>query len=202
MNPVDDVTRRLMAPVLTEFGFHRKGRTFLTHRPPAGWARVQARVDRVGHYQAEFFVDIQVEPGVYEEFVNRRGDRPKYCGWMWTGRLFVPDSPLLVPDQWSFDLGDIAAEFEFVDSLRAFVPRFLALLDPGAMLAHVRNPVSGLGSIVVRRDLAIALLLAEAGPSDELQRRLAELESTDPEDPLGAINHEAAAFIRKRLAGG
>lgn len=201
LNPLDEVARRLMAPVLAEFGFRRRGRRFLLEQPSGAWAEVQPRPFKLGINEAEFFVDIEVEPGIYERFLNRYGDRDSYCGGMWNGRLNRPDPPTALHGQWSFDLGDADSESEFTETLRNFVPMFLPLLDAEHMLAHIRDPIPGLSPVSVRRDLAIALLLAEAGPSEELEQRLSELERVDPSDEWAPSNHEAAAFIRERLEG-
>ena len=190
-----------MAPVLVELGFRRKGRTFWLEDPSGAWASVQARAFKMGVNEAEFLVDFHVEPGVYEDFLNRNSSGTRMRGGLWNGRLDQPNPPTDIPGLWAFDPGDMTAEAEFTKTLRSSLEAFLPLLDPAVLLAHVRQPLPDLSPVSVRQEVAIALLLVDEGPSVELEERLVALTNTDPDDRWAARNQELVAFIRGRLGG-
>jgi hypothetical protein len=190
---LDQVLRDRIAPVLKEAGFSRKGRLFWLESAAGDRAFVSFGAFKLGQHDAEFFVDVGVLPTVYADFVTRDGDG--VAGGLWTDRLQVPGKQTLaMRDHWSFDAGDDAAAQTLTESVRQVLPKLVHLLDRANLLAYVRDASTRPQEIKIQpREDAVTLLLADQGPSAELEQRLAALEATDPDDVL-------VAFIRKRLA--
>jgi hypothetical protein len=199
VKPLDQVIRDRIAPVLKDAGFRRKGRLFWLETSSGGCATVDVISFRLGYHDAEFFVEIDVEPGVYSDFCSRRGAGG---GGLWWDRLRVPGKPAgRMSDLWSINIDDDAAGQQLTETLRQALPQVLDLLDHKNMLAFVQKSPDSWRRIRPHRDVAITLLLAEEGPSAELDQRLAELEATDPTDKWAELSRDLAAFVRKRLAG-
>ena len=93
------------------------------------------------------------------------------------------------------DAGDDATVEQLTVTIRRTVPNLVRLLDPATLLAHIRDPSTRPQEIRLPRENAITLLLANQGPSEDLSRRLTELERPGI-DPSGAM----AEFIRKHVA--
>jgi hypothetical protein len=192
---LDQVLRDRIAPALKEAGFSRKGRLFWLESPGGDRAFVSFGAFKLGQHDAEFFVDVAVLPAVYADFVTRDGGGVTVADGLWTDRLAVPGKQTLaMRDHWSFDAGDEAAAQTLTESVRQVLPKLVHLLDRANLLAYVRDPSTRPQEIKIQpREDAVTLLLADQGPSAELEQRLAALEAADPDDVL-------VAFIRKRLA--
>ncbi len=191
---LDQVIRERIAPVMKEAGFSRKDRLFWLESPAGDRAFVAFSAFKLGQRDAEFFVDVAVLPLVYADFITRAGGSITAVG-LWNARLPAPGPrPLALGDHWSFDAGDEAAADHLTEAIRGVLPKLVHLLDLDNLLAYVRNPSTRPQEIRIQpRDNAVTLLLAEKGPSAELDGRLSALEAADPANPL-------VGSIRERLA--
>ncbi|WP_426562463.1 hypothetical protein ACPPVT_17450 [Angustibacter sp. McL0619] len=194
MKPLDQVVRDRVAPVLKDAGFKRKGRAFWLASPSGDYAVVAVSAFKLAVHDAEFFVDFAVTPKAYLDFVNRNGDAQGAPGGLWTDRLQVPGKQTIaMRDHWSFDLDDDATGEQLTTLLRQVVPSLIRLLDRRNLLAYVREPSTRMQEIWIRpREAAVALLLADDGPSAELEQLVGGLAQDDR-------HAELVAFIRRRV---
>ncbi|WP_460850411.1 hypothetical protein [Nocardioides ultimimeridianus] len=191
MKPLDQVVRDRIAPVLKEFGFERRGRSFWLETAPGDLAVVEVAQFKLARHDAEFFVGMGVQPKVWADFVGRGGDTTRET--LWADRLLVPGKQPPLADLWSFDLADQAAADLLVDSLVAKLPELMDMLDPDGLLAYARTLPHVGRRISVRPEIARAALLAQCGHLDELEQRLREL-SEDRGD--GWDDRDFVNFIR------
>ena len=197
MKALDQVARQRVAPVLKEAGFRRSRRCFWLESRSGDRAFVALSPFKLGVHDAEFFVDFAVLPTVYRDLVNRNGGQASAAGaaaGLWTDRLPAPGlRGSAMRHHWSFDLDDEETGRDLTTRLRQVLPGLIRLLDRESLLAYVRDPSTPHRELTLRRDAAVALLLAERGPSAELDEQLAGLRGDDLYDPL-------VAFIRERAA--
>jgi hypothetical protein len=194
MDAIDQVILDRVAPVLEEGGFRHQGRVFWLQSAPRDRALVSVHASRLGPRQAEFFVDLAILPAVYRDWLSQRGKRHDDPIGLWTGPLHSPgrhDSAWL--GHWSFDLDDHETGQQLTWRLRKMLPGLVRLLDRDNFLAFVRNPSTPESELHLRRDAAIALLLAENGDSVELDTLLAGLAAQGSHPDL-------VPYIRTRAA--
>ena len=193
VKPLDQVVRDRIAPVLKGAGFKKEGRLFILENEGGDRAAVEVRQYRLGRHDAEFFIDLDIQPRVWHNFMAHRGI--KTHGGIWSDRLRVPGRPVgrIMSDQWSFDLDDEEAGRQLSETMAAALPGLLHLLDVKNLLAHVRATAS----MTSRPSVKLAALLSTQGPSEELEQLLSALEQEHPEgfDAAGFV-----AFLRAWMA--
>lgn len=194
MKPLDQVVRDCIAPVLKESGFKKTGRLFTLERPDGNRAHVNVHPYRLGMNDAEFFLDLHIQPKIWRDLQERIGQQT-YVG-MWSSRLGPPNGKVGGSNElWRIDLGDKAAASELSQTIKSALPNFLQYLDVQVLADYVRNPADVLGKVRGEPERALALLLATQGPSAELDATLASLEQQVALQN-GLTGVELAAFLR------
>jgi hypothetical protein len=198
VKPLDQVVRDRIAPVLKVAGFQRRGRTFWLDNDHGDRAFVEVYSFRLGINDAEFSVGLAVQPRIWFDFLNRDGAAERTTSGLWSEAL---QGMNLAGGwaQWSFDLDDEVASRRLSSAVERAVPRLTHYLAPGNLLAYVRDPRERPTKLSTRSEIALTLLLASEGPSDELAARLVELEAQDPEMWPGFDTPGLVSFIRARL---
>ncbi|WP_235532632.1 hypothetical protein [Nocardioides sp. Root140] len=195
MKPVDEVVRDRIAPVLRRAGFQRRRRHFWFDSASGDRAYVEVRPFKLGFREAEFFVDLGVQPRIWADWLGRDGGETRDV--LWADRLMVPGRRPPMADHWSFDLVDEPAGDLLATELSARLPEILGLLDPALLLGYARTLPRPGRKISVRPEIALAVMLATQGPSDELEQSLGAL-ATDPD--WVAFDTEFVAFVRGWIA--
>lgn len=137
---------------------------------------------------AEFYVDAGVLPTPQAEWTGRNGGKPSIANSFWEYRLRSPANSLGL---WQLDLDDTAAIAQLLDALRDLTERLAHPIERKNLLAFVRDPTTKASALRLPRERALALLLSDDGPSEELRAALHVLEQRDPDDPI-------ASWIRAR----
>ena len=188
VQPLDAVIRDHIAPVLVGAGFKKTGRLFTLENEYGDRAFVQVRSFKLGRRDAEFDVDLHIQPKIWHDWLTRDGG-DTILG-IWTSRLRPRGR-----DMWSMDLGDGAAANELADALSDALPGFLCYLDAENLLAYARNPTDSPPK--VGGGLAVLpTLLAIWGSSDELEARLTRLASESSVERGGFDTTGFIGFIR------
>ncbi|HWJ09689.1 MAG TPA: hypothetical protein VNS46_09960 [Nocardioides sp.] len=198
--PLDRVVRDRMDPVLTAAGFRRKGRRWTAESDAGDQARVFVHASKLGRHDAEFHVELDVEPRVWRDFRDWRFGGG--ADGLWWGRLRVPGAKAPFDDHWGVDLGDEAAGALLSASLAEAVRFLLRVREPENLLALARlpreqRPGAGLGQLN-RPEITVAVLLAALGRADELDHALAFFEQRAREDEWS--DAAFVAFVRRWAA--
>ena len=100
---LDAVIRSRVTPIIKAAGFTRRGRLFSMASSVGDHAFVWFSPFRLGHRDAEFFVDVGVVPAIYAAFVSRDGHTAVTTNaGLWHTRLVVPGKGgLFGRDLWS-----------------------------------------------------------------------------------------------------
>ena len=189
--PLDQVVRDRIAPVLTEFGFTRKGRKFTLERADGARAFASVRSYSLARNDVEFHLDFVVQPRIWRDFAALQLGAGSEWG-LWQPRLPGPTQA-----HWGFDLDDEEAGATLSRAVATAAPTVVAHLDPDKLLAHARSGVAR-HHFGTRPGVVLPLLMAAAeGPSPELDALLLELDA-DPD--WADFNPVLTAFIRAWLA--
>lgn len=192
VKPLDQVVRDRIAPVLKDAGFRKKGRLFTLENEGGDRAIVEVYQFRLGRHDAEFLVELDIQPRVWRDWMAHLGFETH--DGVWSDRLRVPGR-YAGDDLWSVDLDDEAAGSQLSETVAAAVPGLLHLLDVKNLLAHVRATAS----TYPRGSLILPALLATRGPSEELEQLLSALEQ-DAEQRPGFDTAGFVAFLRAWMA--
>src|SRR6478752_6286763 len=99
--PFDQVVRDRIAPVAKSAGFTKKGRLFIREDERGDRAVLEVRQHRLGRHDAEFFLDVHVQPRIWRDYLTRDGG-DTHAG-IWSDRLPPPGQPAGgMSDLWSF----------------------------------------------------------------------------------------------------
>lgn len=193
------------APVLKAAGFRKSGRTFRFVAGHGDHAFVHFQTFVTDHEPwTDFFVNLSVVPVPQLDWLRRdhRGParKPVPGEGLWQGRVDAPEevaTPGWAPstDLWRFSPVDPRCGAVLAEVLHEqAVPLLLRLTDRAEFLAMIRDPAKplgpGLGHPIV--------LMADEGPSPELDAEIAYYEALDPvEWPVGP---EIVAWARARAS--
>jgi hypothetical protein len=184
MKPLDVVARDLVAPPLKAAGFRRRGRLFELDSPHGDRAFAELRQFRLGRHDAEFGIAVSVQPQVFFDWLNRDGDASRTRVGLWGLSLPAPGQSGVMRNHWSFDLDDESTGAELTRRVSQIVPGVLHLLDRANLVAYIRRTDTTRQEIFLRKDAALALLLSEDGPSDELDEVVGTLKTDSFFDEL------------------
>lgn len=196
VNPIDALIAERVAPVLKQQGFKRKGRVFTFENGDGGRVFVRFHPYRLSREGAEFFLEVDVQPRVWRDWVSRDGTDQQRG--LWASRV-GPNGGRRggALDIWSVDLDDEAAGGALGNTVAVVMPRMLSLLQSDAMADSVRNDADRANSpIQAGRLWALAACLAAEGPSLELNDLLCEIEETADGGDRHKFASEFVIFIR------
>lgn len=198
LKPLDVVIRDRIAPGLVPAGFKRKGRLFTLENEVGDRACVDVRSFPLGLHDAEFNIDLHIQPRIWRDFLTRDGDT---IFGLWQSRLGPSGGQAGAGrDLWSIDLEDEAAGSHLSATLAVALPWFLHYLDADNLLAYARNPTDPISKVGSSPETLIPMLLAARGASEELEQRLASLAAEVPDKRRGFDTPGFAAFLRAWMA--
>jgi hypothetical protein len=206
VNPLDRMLRTYVAPVLRELGFSKRGRRYRFTAPRGDRAEIEVEAFSPLGGRVRFAVSYGVAPSPLTGWLLRIEDPdelPDRSYDMWHDTLLEPgrehdvmNPPRdamghLVPrEEWYFtadDPADEAARGATVAGLLQdlVVPVLMRMLDRATLLATIQDPATPPGQLGASDRLAPLMLLADAGPSQELDAGLRPIEAEG--DPLGFV---------------
>ncbi|GAA1955728.1 hypothetical protein GCM10009798_13710 [Nocardioides panacihumi] len=193
--PFDQVVRDRIAPVAKDAGYTKKGRLFIREDERGDRAVLEARQHRLGQHDAEFFLDVHVQPRIWRDYLTQDGG-DTHAG-IWSDRLRPPGQRAGgMSDLWSFDLADEASGRVLSEAVAAALPALVRLLDADNLLPLVRAKNAATG----RPSATVAALLCTQGPSEELEALLSTLEQEDPDERPGFDMPAYVGFLRAWMA--
>lgn len=199
MKPLDLVIKDRIAPVLTAAGFKRKGRLFTRENEFGDRAFVDVHPFKLGDHDAEFHIDLHIQPRIWHDFLNRDGGHTIFG--LWQSRLGPSGGQAGGSrDLWSVDLDDDTAGAHLSKTTAAALPGFLYYLDAETLLAYARNPTDPISKVGSGFDTIIPMLLAIWGPSEELEQRIVALTEEDVDARPGFDTPGFVAFLRAWMA--
>lgn len=198
VKPLDQLLRGRVAPLLARRGFVRHGRVFEASPSGGDKAIVEFRPWSIGKHDIEALVDCRVQPEVWSAWARARNPNDPGNGGMLEWRVADPGRPLPAGNCWEFDIDDEPSIDRLLKTLDRAIDRAMTLCDRGAFIDLLRKgEVPRLGDHIMRRDVALALLLSDEGRSEELAALVTVLKSDDI-DPgiIGFIERRAAEAVR------
>jgi hypothetical protein len=206
VNPLDEMLKNHLTPMLAASGFAKRGRTYSLAAPNGDLAIVDFQSWRLHVGAVGFFVNLAIVPTVMVEWLRRNESGPPEkindAQGFWRDRLLVseeyePAGEFGREQLWEFkeiDSGDACGAILARVLERGVLSTLTWLVDRSNLLAAVRDPLTDPTLIKVRpRERALIVLLVDEGPSDELETLLRQVEQKDPDDIV-------ATWARQRLA--
>lgn len=207
-NPLDEMLRTHVAPVLTGAGYRRSGRVYRFAAPNGDLAVIEFPARVLSRDYVDFAVTTGVAPTPAVDWIRRKAETmdsqapglecrlirvdltPPRRWWRGVG---TPD----MDQHWGFkkDDGGDQCGIELAGLLAdQVVPTLRRLLDRQELLAEVRNPRLGdKASLNFGKELAEIVMLVDHGPTPDLEELLESREAANPQDEL-------ASWARRRLA--
>jgi hypothetical protein len=197
--------RTYVAPVLRDLGFTRRGRRYRSTAPSGDQAEIEIEPFALRDGRARFAVSYGVAPVPLSGWLLRIEDPaqlPDRAYAMWhdsltvPGRSAYPPTPrdsmgyLLPHNEFAFAVDDPAAEAACGTTVAGLlqdmvVPVLMQLLDRATLLATIQDTATPPGRLGASDSLAPLMLLADEGPSEELDAGLRPIETEG--DPLGFV---------------
>jgi uncharacterized protein DUF4304 len=196
--------RDRISPALRSAGFRRSGTTW-THTAPNGdRAIINVQSSRMSSAsEAIFIVNLAALPEPWwswqQHLLGERARTPKEYDGLWRDRLHARAEVHNRGDRW-WSVRDSRSAERCADDVLAqladtALPRLHELLDRVAMLAAVRNGQLGFGPVYTLAPLAV--LLADQGPSAELDELIARL-AAEPDPARHTHNRRLRSWIQQR----
>ncbi|GAB2575611.1 DUF4304 domain-containing protein [Kribbella endophytica] len=206
MNPLDQLLKDHVTPVLTEHGFAKAGKVYRREAGTGDLAFVVFRRWQTGVGEhAEFVVNVSVLPTTQWAWLvhdqpKTAGRKPQYGDGLWQGQVAAPAE--FAAGEWDTERWRIADPSD-VDRVGAglaqvlteqTVPMLTRMLDRKQFLTMIEDPAykPGLGHGEV-------MLLVGEGPSPELEAALAWYDAKDPAEWPAAAR--LARWARAYAAG-
>jgi hypothetical protein len=205
VNPLDRMLRTYVMPVLREAGFSKRGRTYRFTAANGDQAEVDIEAFALRGGRVRFAVSYGVGPSPLTGWLLRIEDPdelPDRPYTMWRDSLSVPGrnarqpaardaaGDLLPHDEFAFAADDPAEEAACGTSVAELlqttvVPVLMRMLDRATLLATIQDPATPPGQLGASDRLAPLMLLADEGPSHNLDEGLRPIEAEG--DPLGFV---------------
>jgi Domain of unknown function (DUF4304) len=196
--------RDVVGPAIRAAGFKGSAPTWTFASPSGDLAIVNAQASSFSSArETRFVINLAVVPEPWwsyrQSLFTRRRPRASPADGLWWDRLHPFSGPYRPgPERWwlvTDETSAAAAGADVVNQLQIdAVPLLKRLVDREQMLASVRRGDFGFLQSDPRGPLAV--LLAAAGPSDELAALLSELSSDD--EPMRARYHPLVEWCRAR----
>lgn len=176
MATLDRLLADAVTPALEPEGFTRTRRVFTRENSDRDRAFVEFRAVQLGgNVDVHFTIDVALQPRVYAAWLESRGSVNPSTGMF----LRRPRQPVVEGrprGTWALDLDDKPAIMALVDAVVSNARTYAALLERPVLLEAVRaGKLPGGTDVGTTRESALALLLADDGPSTELDSIVSDI---------------------------